>query len=802
MKMRRCFIALLVFCCAAVFSSEFVLAEKGKAVYGIVLPDKPEGFEKQAADDLKTYLDKMSGADFKIIPESKAAGDKMIYVGKTAFAAKHRIAPDKLGAEEWVIRTVNGNPILAGGYPIGSFYAVWRVLNSMGCYSLVWDQDAVPKYEKLVFDLPDEQKKPAFEGRLIWDNFPGILRATGADSSVMNGYKWFKLRNGINGRQSRIDSFWLHSAHNISHIPQFHSLSHYVNPKLFDRHPEYFAMNAQGKRYKPKSFSMEGSLCMSNPEVARVTLDSLRKMIQKDRAALPRDQWPTVYDISTLDNSPDICKCPACLAVIREEGCQTGLLLRYINKVASEIRKEYPEIIIRTFGYSASAEPPKKTMPADNVLIQLTDKFTVSDPFRPLTDPINADRIDYFHQWRKCAKRLMVWDYWNLGGSYFNPPRPDTVFNAIRSDLQFFRKLNVTDLFMECSRCPYAPQSFIDLTYFVGSQLMMDPDKDPAKLADIYIRYYFGPGADVMKRVFETIRKGMPGQKNRQTSAVVSHWSYLTPEVMYDAYSSMKKMSASLPEDSVYRKRIDAERIVFVWYALSKRPSYRKIFKAHGVEINDLEKECRSLVKAYIRRYPCKRPQFYEKRFENAFRSIVLDLPRPEKFKDVPDEDFRMIAYPNFRGVSQLGSKVVDDPDSITGKALKSANKDEAYHGVDKLLPGPHKFRTTLFRWGNHKAPGAVTARLTKIPADEKYHWYRMPGKLELRPVSYFWGQGWAIQANTSHLYTLTDGNPLDNTWDEIWFSAKFTGPAYVPGSKKENAIFVDMAVLVRNRKK
>ena len=75
----------------------------------------------------------------------------------------------------------------------------------------------------------------------------------------------------------------------------------------------------------------------------------------------------------------------------------------------------------------------------------------------------------------------------------------------------------------------------------------------------------------------------------------------------------------------------------------------------------------------------------------------------------------------------------------------------------------PHKFRTTLFRWGNHKAPGAVTARLIKIPADEKYHWYRMPGKLELRPVSYFWGQGWAIQANTSHLYTLTDGDPLDN---------------------------------------
>ncbi|MBQ6598562.1 MAG: hypothetical protein IJH79_13495, partial [Lentisphaeria bacterium] len=82
--MKRWLIAVMSFCCIAVFAAEFVLAEKGKAAYSIVLPEKPEGFEKQAADDLKTYLDKMSGADFKIVPESKAAGDKLIYVGKTA----------------------------------------------------------------------------------------------------------------------------------------------------------------------------------------------------------------------------------------------------------------------------------------------------------------------------------------------------------------------------------------------------------------------------------------------------------------------------------------------------------------------------------------------------------------------------------------------------------------------------------------------------------------------------------------------------------------------------------------------
>ena len=785
-------------------AAPFTLAENGKTAYRIVVPDQPAGFEQQAADDLKTYLGKMTGADFPVVPESKASGDKLIYIGKTAFAASHKIDSDRLSAEEWAIRPSGNNLILAGGYPIGSFYAVWRLLNRLGCYSLTWDQDAVPSCRKLSVDLEPETKKPAFAGRLIWDNFPVYLKKTKADPSILAAYRLYKLRNGINGRQLSDDSLWLYSAHNISHIPQFHSLSHYVNPKLFDRHPEYFAMDARGKRCKPRSFTAEGCICMSNPEVVRITLDSLRKMIRKDRAKLPRDKWPQVYDISTLDSSPDLCKCPACAEIIREEGSQTGLLMRFINQVAGEIRKEYPEIIIRTFGYSASATPPTKTLPADYVLIQLTDKFTVSDPFRPLSHPLNADRLEYFREWRKAAKRLMVWDYWNLAGSgrYFNPPRPDTVVNAIQSDLKFFRSLNVTDLFLECSRCPYAPQSFIDLTFFLGAQLMMDPDQDQERLTDIYFKYYYGPAAAEMRKIFEMIKTGVFKQKNRQTTAIVSHWTYLTQETICRTYLTLKKLSAGLPEKSVYRSRIDDERIVFVWYALSKREANRKLFRENGVDIDSLAGECQALVNAHIRRYPCKNPAWVEKRFRELFSSVELNLPRPEKFKDVSAENFRMIAYPHFFPIRKLGSAVVDDPDSVTGKAVRSANPDPAYHGVNKILPGGHGFRTTLFSWGNHKAAGKVRLTLDKVPQDEKYHWYRLPGKLELKPRSYFWGHGWAIQANTSHLFLPTDGNPLDNTWTELWFSAKFTGPAYVKGSKRENAIWVDMAVLVRGREK
>ncbi len=797
-NMKKMILPLLVWT-AALFGSEIEFAGNGRTQYVIAVPEKPAGFDRRAAEDLRYYLGRMTGADFKILPESQvSAAQKAFYVGQTVFAGKSKIDFSKLAAEEWVIRNAGDSLILSGGKPVGSFYAVWRLLNQLGCYCLTFDQDAVPDRRDLKAAIADEQKKPVFDGRMIWDSFGSFFLKNKPAESIVEAYKMWKLRNGINGKQYNIDKIWCGSAFNIAHSPQFHSLSLYVNPKLFETHPEYFSMNEYGKRFKPMTFSSRGSLCMSNREMAKHALDSLRAMIKRHRAELPKEQWPVIYDISTLDATGYICKCPNCTAITAEEGSETGLLLYFINYIAGAIHREYPEIFIRTFGYKVSAAPPVKTLPADNVIIQLADKFTVSDPYRPLNDPLNADRIAYFKEWSAKASHLAVWDYGNLGMSYYNPPRPDTIYNALQSDLRFFRDLNIKSVFLECEQCFYAPQSFIYLTYFTAAQLMMDPEKDVDRLAEVYCKYYFGPAAEEMLGLFNQIRAGMKKQRTRQNTAMVSHWEYLTPEFMCSTYVRMKKLAGSLPENSVYRQRVNAERINFIWYAVAQREFYRKAFKAKNIDIDDLVAECRTLAKAYIRKIPLGNYKKQDALFEEKFKTAALNLPRPEKFKEVPNERFRMISYLDFRSQPRLGAKIVDDPESITGKALKSANKNPDYHGIDKRIAAT-KYRTTTFKWGDHKGKKHVTLRLKKIHTDEKYHWYRIPGKLELEPITYFWAQGWSIQAQTSRLYVLTDGSPEDNTWDEVWISVKFTGPAYVPGSRKENAIYVDMGVLVKN---
>ncbi|MBQ6470536.1 MAG: hypothetical protein IJJ33_01005 [Victivallales bacterium] len=85
----------------------------------------------------------------------------------------------------------------------------------------------------------------------------------------------------------------------------------------------------------------------------------------------------------------------------------------------------------------------------------------------------------------------------------------------------------------------------------------------------------------------------------------------------------------------------------------------------------------------------------------------------------------------------QLLVSLVDDPDSVQGKAVKSAHHNPDLHGVDKVMPGEHKFRTTQFVIGT-VGPNIETF-LKEIPQDEKYHWYRIPGSIEFKERSNFW---------------------------------------------------------------
>ena len=785
----------LLFLCALV---GFLQLAAGVPVF-LVTGKSPSRLEKIAAEELQFFYQKIYGRKLTVIPESQAKGKSVIYLGNTSFAKTTGVDSSKADREEWILRTAGTNLIISGGVPAGTLYGIYEVLERLGVAFIAPDETVIPT-DKPDFPVFNEKRKPAFEGRLIYDAIHNHLLRVKASKAEKERYVKWILRNRINGCATRsLPPLYVGGMYNIPHYP-YHNLCDYVPRSLFEKHPEYFQMDEMGRRVKPKSDRMSGSLCMTNADVRRITLESLRKKIQSDRKKYPKEDWPYVYDISTLDNTGYICRCPECKKLISSDGSETELLLDYINFVAKNIRKEYPEIIIRTFG---SKQPPRKILPEKNVLIQIDDDFSRRSPFYPTESTLNSWYKKYYSSWKKSAKLLMMWDYWNLGGrSYFNPPRMETVFDTIKPDFKFFLKNKVRAMFIEASLDGNSPQNFMLLNYFAASRLMVNPDADAEKLADTFFKGYFGPAAKMMKNYFDIIRAGIKKQKQvNSTSCGAGHWNYLTPEFMLKFYLDVHKAEKSLPEKSRYAARLRYELITPVWYVLANWQSYEKVFTAAGISRNALLKECRSLSREYTRRLGGSSFKRTDDEFETRFQPVSLNLPRPEKFKDVPAQNFKMISYINFKGVSMFGAKVVKDPESFYGMALKSADPRPERHGIYKLINKKHNFYTTNFVLSNHRSTGRVALPLRQVPQDEKYHWFRIPGSIELKAVSDFWAHGWAIQAPTNHWFTLTNGDPLDNTYDQVWFSAKFTGPAYVKGSRKENAIWVDMAVVTRGEK-
>ncbi len=790
---------------AAFAAAPLKLASEGRALVKIVVAEKPGKFDGFAAEDLQSYLGRMAGAEFAVVKETELkVGESAIFVGQTDFAAKNGMATDKFDREEWQIRLVDDKSlVIAGGRPIGAFYGVWALLNHLGCYAITWDQDAIPEKHELTYDGFEEQRKPSFMSRMIYDNQVGIIRGNGCDKEVLDKYYRWVLRNGICGRQdTHIVPYYLGGVYNMAQELQYHSMEIFVPAKkYFKEHPEYYWMREDGVRRPPQRAGYNGGLCVSNPDVQRITTESLLAMIKKDRETIPKEDWPYVYDISKLDAVPYYCVCPECKKIAEEEGSQFGLFLRFLNPIAVAVKKQYPDVIIRTWGEDFDVNNPNRTKPLDNILLWVDDKFTRSDCFRPLTHPINDALRKEFLVKASDGKSFMVWDYWNLGGAYyFNPPRVETNFDSIKPDLQFFKENGAIAMFLEASLDKDAPQNFLPMCYFVANQLMMNLEQDPNDLCNIFLNYYFGPCAEGMAAWFEKIREGVAKENRRHVSSGSSCWDFCDSKFLFNSYKNIKELMVAQPTESIYRRRVGYEMACLLWCIIANKSRNEIYFKAHGVEIDDLIEECRSFVKSFHKRYGGK-DELLAKRyatFEERFKAFAIQVPVPEKFKDVPRERLRFLTYANFKDKSiGYGAGAVDDPEATLGKAFCGAHQSDDFHGVNKVIAasGKYKFRTTYF-----EANGAHLT-ITDMPQDEKYHWYKMDGKAVFKPDSgSFWTQGWAIHADTEHLYVLTDGTVADNTWDEVWFRAKFTGPAYVPTSTKKNGIYIDLVVYKRDK--
>lgn len=453
-------------------------------------------------------------------------------------------------------------------------YAVYEFLEDhVGCHWLDRDTQVIPARPTLRIEPIDVQSKPWFWQRQLHS-------PTGTPDD-----EWrFMIRNknyryDLRGRRD----FFPQGAFQrvVSPHAAIHSFHAFVDgDDWFDTHPEYFAL-VRGRRVPCNSGQGPGQLCLTHPDVLRLTLAQLRKFIADDRAAaeaagvLP----PKVYGINQADVYDAHCACDDCAAIVEREGGQSGPLIAFVNRVGAAIADEYPDILIGTIAYNQTSTPPKHIRPRENVLVGWCDVYSRCDGSKPLTHPHNARNLAEITAWSKVAPRLAIGDdYWTALSYYNYFPTPYAIIDCVASDLKLFADRGAGSFFAETPDYIDASQQFIPMKFWIGYQLLVDPHQPVEPLIETFTDGYFGAAGGRMRDYLRYQRKRINEEAQFETLRDEPHkLAYLDLAFFETAQQLFDEAEALVEPGSLDATHVHVERftldgaLLFLWPWLERK---------------------------------------------------------------------------------------------------------------------------------------------------------------------------------------------------------------------------------------
>ncbi|MFO0904000.1 MAG: DUF4838 domain-containing protein [Pirellulales bacterium] len=564
-------LAMMLAVCT-VEADDLTLSRDGRTEYVVVTSAQPTAEEATAAEWLASTLEQVTGAKFPVKSE------KVDDLPPTLL----RVAADAtLESEEWRVKTDGKSLGLTGGRPRGTIYAVCEFLEThVGVVRLDPFTESVPSSPTLVIRPLDRRGRPAFPYRFVFTGWP-------YQNAAPQG------PNGINGARWRVwNKEHIYAGPTNGDYPRaapdgVHTFGHFISAKEFAaEHPEYFSMDADGKRMTNDmgNKSLWIQLCVTNPDVRRITLERAKQMLRDDGVVAQKMGREPAHMIvlSQNDNTTHLCLCPNCKAISDREGSESGPLLEFVNHVARGLRADFPDAIVLTEAYNFTLAPPKTIRPEPNVLIRYCDNYGLSDMTRPLSDPRNAERLALLDGWAQSAQQLGVWDYWRTFEPH--PPglfAPSSNVRAMASDIRLFRERNVKYVTIECedflgagfndSTTSCDLQSFMPLRAWLGMKLLDDPDRDVDQLLGTFCRGYYGKAAAPMRELLEVLEERQAAIDANSSNMRRHAWleSLCDADFFASAYRCLDAAAAAAEGDRLSSVHVRRERIIidsaFLW---------------------------------------------------------------------------------------------------------------------------------------------------------------------------------------------------------------------------------------------
>ena len=448
----------------------------------IVLPERPTEVERSAAGELADGVFRMTGVRPRTVGEDEASDGVRFFVGATRAARK--VAPDAWKYDEVLVAPVRDGVVCAGHPERGPIYAVDTYLERV-C-GVRWWTSTESRYPRLAkLPRPDKaiRHAPVFAYR---------------ETYFMDGYTsaLFKVRS-----KGNFSSRTRYMYHPLEPVPPalggdhrlfyyegrgsaYHSYFEVLPPKVhFKDHPEWYSL-VDGRRQPLQ-------LCLTNPEVKRAYVEETLRLLESD---------PGVDFVSVSQNDWDgACRCTNCQAVIDEEGAISGLTLRFANEVAEAIEKRFPKVMVDTFAYRFTVEPPRKARPRHNVTVRLC---CIDSGFNePLsTRHLDLGFTDQLARWAELAAgRLYIWDY-VVNFHQYMLPHPNV--RVLAPNIRLFADAKATGV-LSLGDALCSAGSLAAFKHWYVAQLLWDPYADADALRDDFLNGYYGKAASALREYID-----------------------------------------------------------------------------------------------------------------------------------------------------------------------------------------------------------------------------------------------------------------------------------------------------------
>lgn len=430
--------------------------------YELINDDSPVRY---AVKELASYLTRMCCAVFEVKPYD---GSRCILIQRD----ENETNADRLHIK------VNEDGILLTGGQRGLIYAVYELLERLGCRFFTCTAEKIPVGTELQVPFMDIYSAPKFEYRE--HDYP---------DAVKNVRFAVKLR--LNGNFHDIPACM---GGHTKYSTYVHTFSEIIPGELYEKtHPEYYS-EIEGKRRLPSMGLTQ--LCLTNSDLLEETIKRVREML----TANPDIR---IFSISQNDWAFN-CQCHDCRASDEKEGAPSGTLLKFVNAVAERLEPEFPNVLFDTLAYQYTRHAPGCTRNRRNVCIRLCSiESCFSHPLGTCTDETgdgigkSYHFIDDLRAWARNNDRMYIWDYTTCFAHY---PMPFPNYRVMQPNLITFAENNVKGVFEQACSASKGSTDFNELKLYLFSKLLWNPYCDIEKHRKEFMEFYYGAASDSLIR--------------------------------------------------------------------------------------------------------------------------------------------------------------------------------------------------------------------------------------------------------------------------------------------------------------